>query len=173
MSGRRTSLARVLAASGVDVDPLALDPQKEYAFSIAAESGVCHIVARLSSARSSLHYEDARDSRLSPRVRIEIDWLCEADGILFVIDSQEARSPANEDEFTKLRQDLALRGVELNSKPIVFQVNKRDLKSLVPFDAVQASFRVERCAYVESVASKGIGTLEAVAELARLIKLKS
>lgn len=167
MSGRRTSLAAVIGSRGIQVDPLTMNPHGPYEFDVGDG---CRIAARVSSFRASLYYEDADDPRFNAGVRMEVGWLCDADGILFVIDSQEARGPANEDEFTKLRRDLAHRGVDLNDKPIVFQANKRDLDEPTSLDVLRETFRVRRCSYVESVAPKGIGTTEAVLALADLMR---
>jgi hypothetical protein len=165
MSGRRTSLASVLVATGVPANALTINPHAPREFLLADR---IHMVARVSSVRASLHYENPDDLRLDQGVRLELDWLLEADGLVFVLDSQASRGPANREEFLKLERDLAHRGVDVKDKPIVFQANKRDLSNLIAMRDVQDMFGASQC-YVESVAPAGVGTLEAVVALASLM----
>jgi len=170
MSGRRTSLSHVLSVCSLEGKPPVIDPHEAYEFPFESATSTCHILARVSTVRSHLYYKNPTDLELDSRIATEIDWLCEADGFVFVLDSQWQRSLANTEAFSRLKMDLASRNLVLETIPIVFQLNKRDIKSIMPRDVAQVGFPVdESSVYVESVASKGIGTLEAVAQLVLLM----
>ena len=98
-----------------------------------------------------------------------MDWLCKADGFVFVIDSQEVCLERNIEQLVHLNRDLLGRGVNPTIKPVVFQANKRDLPYLSTMEFLRSKFTAKRCAYVESVATEGVGTLEAVALLCELM----
>lgn len=166
MSGRTTSLAAALRASGSPANALTLNPHASHAFCVAASE----VEAMISTARAARFYQSALTAEgLDPKIRWEVDRLIAADGIIFVIDSQEERAEANLLHFERLRNDLAERGVDLDSKPLVLQVNKRDLPNTLPVAALQALLRPRRCTFVESVASRGIGTDEALLALVEMM----
>jgi hypothetical protein len=164
MSGRRESLRSVLQATGVARGPIRIDPKQRYEFVVEGTAWS----AWVSASRSAHYYESATATNLNPDVALEIDWLSRATGVVFVVDSQLARAVANEEAFEKLENDLASRGVLISEIPIVFQINKRDLPNLIPIDEVRRTLRSSRAAYLESIASRGVGTVEALKVLAQL-----
>lgn len=165
LSGRATSLAAVLRAGGSRANPLTLIPQTHHEITL----GPRKLVAMVSTARASRFYENTAVGERDPKVRWEIDRLVEAHGIVFVADSQEERAEANLLHMTRLRQDLTSRGLDLDAKPLVVQANKRDLSNLLSLETLRSTLATRRCAVVESIATKGVGTVEALSVLAKLI----
>ena len=115
---------------------------------------------RVSDRRATMTaYEpDTRDLQLCA----EIEEIAAADGLIMVLDSRIGREEANVKAFDYLQRDLASRGIELASKPVVFQANKRDLDDIVTMDWVRENFKTSRSFYVESSAMQHTGTLEAI-----------
>jgi len=170
LSGRRTSLATVMRASGVAVDPLLIKGEEENNFMYTKSNRQYHVIATISIFRAWLYYEHPEDRASDKEIFCEIDRLCMCDGIVFVIDSQVPRKEHNLWQFEKLKRDLASRGVDIDTKPIVFQANKRDLDNICSMEWVRENFRTQRCDYVESIAAQGIGTREALDTLIDLIE---
>ena len=125
-----------------------------------AGSAFVDLRVRVSDKRATTpSYEpDTRDSQ----IRDEIEEIAAADGLIMVLDSRLGREEANLKALEQLRRDLASRGIELASKAVVFQANKRDLEDIITMDWVRENFTTQRCAYVESSAMQHTGTLEAV-----------
>ncbi|MCP4605176.1 MAG: GTPase domain-containing protein [Proteobacteria bacterium] len=63
--------------------------------------------------------------------------LGEADGIIFVADSQAEALEDNIASMTELEEHLALMEVELNQLPVVIQYNKRDLPGALPIEEIE------------------------------------
>lgn len=104
-----------------------------------------------------------------PQIVYEIDLLVAAHGIIFVVDSHPHRQIVAEGAWSRLRRDLSIRSVDVDDKLVVFQANKRDLPEAVPMSQIRSTFHTKRCAYVESIATRGVGVLETTDELLRLI----
>jgi signal recognition particle receptor subunit beta len=64
--------------------------------------------------------------------------LAEADGVIFVADSQRAQAVNNGASFDNLGDNLARLGRPLEQMPLVVQFNKRDLTDIEPIDEVQS-----------------------------------
>ena len=169
LSGRTTSLKSVLAEAGRSTKLHEISALTEYEFDRVVDGSVVRVVASVSAVRGWLWYEDPDQPGLDPRIRAEIDLLGRADGFVFVVDSQVQRGEAVREAYDRLNSDLRSREVDVFSRPTVFQVNKRDLRSLCSMDWVRQNLRADRAQYVESVASEGRGTSEAVDALLRLI----
>src|SRR5436190_17205149 len=60
--------------------------------------------------------------------------LANADGLVFVADSQKAREQANVESYDNLVENLAEQGQQLNEIPHLFQYNKRDAPELLGID---------------------------------------
>lgn len=165
VAGRSTSLTHVIQTTGAPVIRYA---NGEYHFTYRQY----HVVAIISTFRGWLYYENPLDPTLHEQIVYEIDRLCTCDGIVFVIDSWSPHKPRNLRAFERLKGDLASRGIDVHTKPIVFQVNKRDLEDICSIDWVRENFRTQRCDYVESIATQGIGTREALDKLFDLMLTK-
>lgn len=126
------------------------------------------LVLRYSSLATK-HFYRAGDPVRPPQLQPLIEFLGTIDGVVFVVDSQPERREHNLGWLDRLRADLRLAGRELNTMSVVFQLNKRDIPDVMSVADIQADLKTERCSYLESVASSGIGTKEALRELLRLI----
>ncbi len=96
------------------------------------------------------------------------------DGVVFVADSQEERMDANIESLWNLENNLKTQGYDLMKIPYVLQLNKRDLPSAMPIDALKKELMRKGEPVFEGVAYKGIGvfdTLKAVAKQV-LVELK-
>jgi signal recognition particle receptor subunit beta len=91
------------------------------------------------------------------------------DGIVFVLDSQVARMEANLESFATLRSNLEEQGYELENIPIVFQYNKRDLPNVGPVSELAKVLNPRGLPSFEAVASNGVGVLETLKGLSKLI----
>lgn len=161
MSGRSTSLAAVMRACGVAVEPI-VDGWREQHFVLHAGQ---EIAARVSTKRAHLSYPSEGDP--PEAVWEEVDWLCGVDGIVFVVDSHSVLAAANKKQLARLRNDLAARGGSLDAKPIVLQANKRDLPNVEPLERIAEEYGGQ---VVPSIATRSIGTLEALQTLVELIE---
>jgi mutual gliding-motility protein MglA len=91
------------------------------------------------------------------------------DGIVFVSDSQVARMEANLESFATLRVCLEEQGYELDHIPMVHQFNKRDLPNVCELTEMAKVLNPRGLPAFEAVASNGIGVLETLKGLSKLI----
>lgn len=103
-------------------------------------------------------------------VRSPIDGTVDAQGlfvraaevVVFVVDSQVSRLESNVAHLARLRSGLEDVDRHPDTLPIVFQCNKRDLRVLSSMAELREALVWPRCEFVESIASKGVGTVEAI-----------
>ncbi len=93
----------------------------------------------------------------APDVVAEREFLRVADGILFVVDSQTARREANLSAVAALRDVLTQLGRDVDTLPVVFALNKRDLADVDPVAAMSDGLRLGESLHVPTVASRGDG----------------
>lgn len=86
--------------------------------------------------------------------------LKDADGVVFVSDSQEFRMEANIDSILNLEENLQEYNIELNDLPHVIQYNKRDLDDIVPLDEMRKELNRHQAPDFEAVALEGNGVME-------------
>lgn len=91
------------------------------------------------------------------------------DGIVFVIDSSVSRMEANIESFATLRQNLEEQGYEIDSIPLVFQYNKRDLPNVCPVPELAKVLNPRGLPAFEAMANQGTGVLETLKGLSKLI----
>jgi len=91
-----------------------------------------------------------------------------ADGIVFVADSQEGALEANIESLSNLRANLAELGMSLDEVPLVLQYNKRDLQQLVTVDTLQRELNPGDVPYFEASARFGLGVFETLKGISRL-----
>jgi signal recognition particle receptor subunit beta len=96
------------------------------------------------------------------------------DGVVFVADSQEERMDANVEALENLHDNLKEHGYDFNKIPYVLQLNKRDLPTAMPVDALKKDLIKKGEPVFEAVAFQGVGVFETLKEVARqvLIELK-
>jgi signal recognition particle receptor subunit beta len=90
------------------------------------------------------------------------------DGVVFVADSQAAALDANVESLNNLKQNLAELNLTLADVPIVFQYNKRDIRNILPVEALQGALNAEGAPYYEAAALHGIGVFETLKGISRL-----
>lgn len=97
------------------------------------------------------------------------------DGIVFVADSQVPMQDANLDSYENLRENLADLGLDIETIPLVFQFNKRDLPNISPVERMNANLNAINKSYVEASALNGNGVFETLKEISKLtlVKLKA
>jgi signal recognition particle receptor subunit beta len=91
------------------------------------------------------------------------------DGLVFVADSQRPMREANIESFTSLKQNLAELGLDFDELPVVLQYNKRDLKSILSVDELNADLNPDQAfPCFESSAINGTGVFETLKEITKL-----
>jgi len=98
-----------------------------------------------------------------------LNLVSEADGIIIVIDSQVSRLAENIDSLRRLKELLARAGKSLNRLPVVCQFNKRDLPDALPFEVLERAVDLRTAPAFETVAEKGLGLVDAIQALRKLL----
>jgi signal recognition particle receptor subunit beta len=91
-----------------------------------------------------------------------------SDGVVFVADSQIPLLDANLESFDNLRRNLLSLDIDINSLPLVFQYNKRDLDNLIPVETFNQLLNPQGLPSVEASAINGVGVFETLREIAKL-----
>jgi len=91
------------------------------------------------------------------------------DGVIFVADSQEARSDANGESLHNLGVNLAENGFDLKAIPYVLQLNKRDLPTALPVDDMYRQLNFKGEPTFEAVATEGMGVFETLKASAKQV----
>ena len=92
-----------------------------------------------------------------------------ADGVVFIADSQASEIEHNIVAFSDLEENLRSYGVDLETFPIVIQYNKRDLENVLPTDFLDRKLNLRGYPYCEGVAIEGKGVLEAFNGIVELV----
>ena len=90
------------------------------------------------------------------------------DGVVFVADSQAPAAEPNEESLSNLRQNLEELGLDPRAVPTAFQYNKRDLRNILPVEALQATLNPGGAPHFEAAAIHGVGVFETLKEISRL-----
>ena len=91
------------------------------------------------------------------------------DGVVFVGDSQIARTEANVESLENLRTNLAEQGYSLDKLPYVVQYNKRDMPAIAPVNELRSLLNPDGVPDFESVASAGNGVFDTLKSVAKLV----
>jgi signal recognition particle receptor subunit beta len=92
-----------------------------------------------------------------------------ADGVVFVADSQAAAMDANAESLASLERNLGELGLDGAAFPRVIQWNKRDIPGVLPVEALRKELNRGGVPDFETVASTGVGVMEALKEITRLV----
>jgi mutual gliding-motility protein MglA len=95
--------------------------------------------------------------------------LANADGLVFVADSQRARAQANVESFQNLVENLAEQGQSLTEIPHLLQYNKRDAPDLVSVDELNRELNPHGAPWFETSAATGQGIFEALKSITTLV----
>ncbi len=91
------------------------------------------------------------------------------DGVVFVADSQVARTEANIESYENLAANLAEQGYDLNKIPFVVQYNKRDMPEVLPVEELRKICNPRNVPDFEAVATTGVGVFDTLKALAKLV----
>lgn len=91
-----------------------------------------------------------------------------ADGVVFVADSQEARSDSNVESLDNLVDNLREQKRELAEVPHVLQYNKRDLDDVLPVPELERLLNRYGAPSVATTATKGHGVYDVLGLITRL-----
>lgn len=91
------------------------------------------------------------------------------DGVVFVADSQEERMDANVEALENLHDNLKEHGYDFMKIPYVLQLNKRDLPSAMPIDALKKDLLKKGEPVYEAVAFQGTGVFETLKDVAKQV----
>ncbi|GAB6075218.1 GTP-binding protein [Desulfurobacterium crinifex] len=100
----------------------------------------------------------------APRLAREL-VLAGMNGVVFVVNSEKEALEDNKKSLHELQGLLGIGGFE--DIPIVFQYNKRDLKTALPVEELRKELNFNSYPEVEAVAVKGIGVVETFKEIAK------
>jgi signal recognition particle receptor subunit beta len=92
-----------------------------------------------------------------------------ADGIVFVVDSRPDRQESNATVLRDVVAALLARGYGPGTFPMVMQYNWRDVAGAVPVVELERTLNVFNAPYVEAVATKGVGVVDTVKAMAKLL----
>lgn len=94
--------------------------------------------------------------------------LKEADGIVFVADSQIKAEERNKKDLEELGNILSDQGRDIFRIPLALQYNKRDLKNIMPSHFMRADLNKYNSRDFESSVTKGIGIMAPFKHICRL-----
>ena len=89
------------------------------------------------------------------------------DGIVFVADSQEVALDANIESFLNLKQNLEELNQPLEKIPFVFQYNKRDLRNILPVEAMDRHLNHDGYDVLEGAALHSVGVFETLKTISK------
>lgn len=92
-----------------------------------------------------------------------------ADGVVFVADSQREMFDSNLESWENLRQNLQENGLDINTIPMVVQMNKRDLPNVMPVKELNQKLNEVGVPYYEAVAITGKGVQETLKGIAKVV----
>ncbi len=95
-----------------------------------------------------------------------------ADGIVFVADSQAGRLQENLDSLTDLEQNLGELGGALAAVPFVVQLNKRDLADVLTVERLRRELNCNGAPLFEAVATHGVGVFDTLKAVINLVITK-
>lgn len=92
-----------------------------------------------------------------------------ADGVVFVADSQVILREQNIESFTNLKKNLKLNNLQFEKMPLIFQFNKRDLKEILPINALNKDLNPDNKSFFPTVATSGENVLEGLHAVIKLV----
>jgi len=101
--------------------------------------------------------------------RTRLLLLEDVDGLVFVADSRWDRLKENRDSLADLEENLKELGRDLDSLPIVYQLNKRDLESRLPSPVLRNALGVNSHPCLEAIASHGVGVVDTLKSATKMV----
>ena len=94
--------------------------------------------------------------------------LAGSDGVVFVADSQRARSEANAESLEDLHENLFEQGIDPTTLPMVLQFNKRDIADVMTVGEMNGQLNADgRLPHYETTAIQGKGVVDALRAITR------
>jgi signal recognition particle receptor subunit beta len=90
------------------------------------------------------------------------------DGIVFVADSQRPMLQSNVESLSNLKTNLAELGIVIDTVPMVFQYNKRDLQDVCTMKELDGTLNSREIPRVEAAALTGMGVFETLRAISKL-----
>ncbi len=164
LSGKTTNLRYIYfkldSSSRGDLVCLETDMERTFFFDLLpVKAGLIDdhkVHFQLMTVPGQIFYEASRQSVLR-----------NADGIVFVADSQIPLLDANLESFDNLRRNLVQLDVDINAIPLIFQYNKRDLDNLIPVETFNRLLNPQNLPYIEASAINGVGVFETLKQVAK------
>lgn len=92
-----------------------------------------------------------------------------ADGVVFVADSRPGARDENRESLANLRANLEENDLDVETFPLVFQYNKRDLPGVMSASAMSAELNWRGAPEFQTAATAGTGVLPALKETSKLV----
>src|SRR3990172_3065498 len=92
-----------------------------------------------------------------------------ADGVVFVVDSQDELMERNLESWDNLKQNLAENNLDINTIPLVIQYNKRDLPNVVSVRELNEQINILKVPYFEAIAISGVGVQETLKGITKVV----
>jgi hypothetical protein len=118
---------------------------------------------------TSLVYDLVDDADKKPSWAAQRDYLVGVDGLIFVVDSQCERLEAGQHQLAQLHHALVRLGRDPEQVPMVFQLNKRDIRGVMSERELREHYRWPICGYVSTVATTGVGINELLVAVETLL----
>jgi signal recognition particle receptor subunit beta len=90
------------------------------------------------------------------------------DGIVFVADTQRPMLQSNVESLANLKTNLAELGIVIDTVPMVFQYNKRDLQDVCTVEELDGTLNSREIPRVEAAALTGMGVFETLRAISKL-----
>jgi len=91
------------------------------------------------------------------------------DGLVFVADSQRDRFEANIESINDMLENMREYKISFETMPYILQLNKRDLPNVMPAGEMIRELRKKGEPVLEAVAIKGVGVVDTLKAISRLI----
>lgn len=91
------------------------------------------------------------------------------DGVIFVADSQNGKMKENIESLNDLKENLKYYNKTLESIPVVFQYNKRDLPDLISLHEINEQLNSMQAPFFEACALSGKGVMETLTMCCKMI----
>jgi mutual gliding-motility protein MglA len=91
------------------------------------------------------------------------------DGLVFVADSQRERFEANIESINDMLENMQEYKISFETIPYILQLNKRDLPNVMPTGEMIRELRKKGEPVLEAVALKGVGVVDTLKAISRLI----
>lgn len=91
------------------------------------------------------------------------------DGIIFVADSQKLIFEKNIESLKDMVENMKEYGLNIENTPIILQYNKRDLQDIISVEELNKSLNFNSFPYFEAIAIQGIGVMESLKLISKLV----